>query len=108
MKKFNTLPSLARKLCDNLDNIRIMIGGFPGEKDKCNQPWEMEGSISNIHWTDKTKEHGLIMYKDIDTTRGQSGSMIYIVNDQSEVKNMLSQIELEKVKPYPNRPDHAN
>ena len=65
--------------------IHVEISGFPGETKKggCNneyQPWEMEGSICEIEWKDEEKDHGLIIYKDVDTSAGQSGSMICLIN----------------------------
>ena len=58
--------------------IHFEISGFPGEKPKAFQPWEMEGSIQKV--TNIDGEHGVIEYINIDTSVGQSGSMICLID----------------------------
>ena len=72
--------------------------GYPGEERKRYQPWQMEGTISQIIM--KEGDHGLIIYKNIDTSRGQSGSMIVLIEDNSKVTDMVDK-KSDDLKSYP-------
>jgi len=59
--------------------LPLKVYGYPGEKDKRGDPYEMIGSISNV----TPKDGGsFIAYNDIDTTHGQSGSPVLVYEDE--------------------------
>merc|ERR1719499_2105727 len=60
----------------------------------------MQGTISQIVWRPQGKrQYGLMIYRDIDTSVGQSGSMIYSVETPSTLVEMLTMDnEWDKVK----------
>ena len=58
---------------------KIALAGYPGEYK--GDLYYMEGSISEIYAVDD--ERKFIFYKDIDTTKGQSGSPVYCKNGES-------------------------
>ena len=61
---------------------RILIIGYPGEKN--GYLYEMEGSI---HGTKKRKGGTeVIIYRDIDTTCGQSGAPVYTLDDEDDLE----------------------
>ncbi len=55
---------------------KIKIIGFPGEYDR--ELYEMCGTIKEIR---ERKDGKLILYDDLDTSEGQSGSPIYLERD---------------------------
>ena len=58
----------------------------------------MQGTIEQIKFTDK--DHAVIAYTDIDTSCGQSGSMILLVEDQSKLIDMID-FEYDDLKEFP-------
>ena len=58
----------------------------------------MDGTISKIIMKDEN--HGLIMYRNIDTSQGQSGSMIMLTEEPSKVAK-LADINSSNMKKFP-------
>ena len=60
----------------------------------------MEGKIDDIWMADEN--HGVIVYNDLDTSGGQSGSMVLLTEEQSKVTAMISDdIKSDNVKTFP-------
>ena len=54
-----------------IDYAGTYLSGYAGEKR--GQMWGMGGKAANL-----TKKHGLLLYEDIDSTAGQSGSPLFV------------------------------
>ena len=57
------------------------ICGYGASPQKYFRPLQDEGTIFEILKPENDNEHGLIRYKDLDTSGGQSGAMITLVED---------------------------
>jgi len=60
-------------------NFKAKIYGYPGERDKSGDPYEMEGVNWRVH-----RDGKLIQVYDIDTTGGQSGSPFLVYDPNLE------------------------
>lgn len=62
-------------------NKKIKVIGYPGEIKLNGDIYEMVGTIKKVY---KREDNGyIIAYDDIDTTPGQSGSPVYLINNNS-------------------------
>ena len=58
----------------------------------------MEGTICEI--VRKNGDHGIIVYRDLDTSCGQSGGMILLLEESSKICDMID-IQRDGVKAFP-------
>eukprot|EP00027_Filamoeba_sp_ATCC50430_P002580 CAMPEP_0168562158 /NCGR_PEP_ID=MMETSP0413-20121227/11974_1 /TAXON_ID=136452 /ORGANISM="Filamoeba nolandi, Strain NC-AS-23-1" /LENGTH=231 /DNA_ID=CAMNT_0008593567 /DNA_START=195 /DNA_END=890 /DNA_ORIENTATION=- len=61
--------------------LQTKVYGYPGEQERCGDPYQMIGTISEVLTKPKGK---ILMYRDIDTTGGQSGSPVLVKRGDCE------------------------
>ena len=74
----NSLPVYDKKVRGN----EVVIAGYPGKvnnkENKAPYMYSHQGKIDEIEFT---KGYGLVIYKDIDTSQGQSGAPLLMKQD---------------------------
>eukprot|EP01083_Nonionella_stella_P212415 767128_1 len=85
-----------------LNHSDIKIIGFPGEESKLGELYGMKGNCMIKYLNDSVALNKLIIYSNIDTSDGQSGSPIFNVKTNIYSKKLLLSGYIRQIKTHQN------